>query len=139
MDISNDAISNLREAAKLGASHAYAPYSKFPVGAAVLTADGKIYSGSNVENASFGLTVCAERNAIFNAVASGSREVVAVVVYTPSKTPTTPCGACRQVIREFGTQVRIICLADTDVVVDTAINDLLPHSFGPDNLRHDRE
>jgi cytidine deaminase len=83
---------------------AYAPYSKFRVGAAVLLADGRVFTGCNVENASYGLTICAERNAIFAAVAAstGKPEIVAVAVVNHRGTPCSPCGACRQVIAEFG-------------------------------------
>jgi len=99
----------LEAAAKSAARRAYAPYSKFQVGAAVLAASGKIYAGCNVENASYGLTNCAERTAIFNAVAAGEKnlKVQCVVVYTPTPTATAPCGACRQVIFEFGPAARV--------------------------------
>lgn len=82
-------------------SGAYAPYSKFRVGAAILTHDGKIFSGANVENASYGLAICAERNAIFQAVFAGQRKIAAVAVATDERSWITPCGACRQVISEF--------------------------------------
>src|SRR3954452_19801777 len=88
--------------AKAVSVRAYCPYSHFAVGAAVQTADGRVFAGCNVENASFGLTICAERNAIFQAVCAGARDIVAVAVYTPTKRPVSPCGACRQVIAEFG-------------------------------------
>ena len=81
---------------------AYCPYSNFRVGAAALTEDDAIFAGCNVENASYGLTVVAERNAIFQAVGMGKRVIRAVVVFTPTPRPTSPCGACRQVINEFG-------------------------------------
>src|SRR4051794_3476136 len=92
----------LADAARAASAAAYCPYSRFAVGAAVLAADGRVFNGCNVENASFGLTICAERNAIAQAVAAGVREIVAVCVHTPTATPTPPCGACRQVIVEFG-------------------------------------
>ena len=97
-------LKRLKTAARLAAANAYAPYSKFRVGAAILTASGKIHAGCNVENASYGLTNCAERTAIFGAVAAGGPKLklACVVVYTPTSKPTAPCGACRQVIYEFG-------------------------------------
>src|SRR5471030_2539074 len=88
----------LEQAARRAAGAAYAPYSKFRVGAAVLTGSGKIFTGCNVENASYGLCNCAERTAIFSAVTAGERKIKAVAIYTPTATPITPCGACRQVI-----------------------------------------
>lgn len=90
--------------ARAATRHAYAPYSKFRVGAAILLHDGRFFSGCNVENASYGLTICAERNAIFCAVAGSSRkpEIVAAAVVNDKGTPCSPCGACRQVLAEFG-------------------------------------
>ena len=125
--------SQLEAAAKAAAARAYAPYSRFPVGAAVLAADGAIYSGCNVENASYGLSICAERNAIFNAVAQGARAIAAIAVYTPTPALTTPCGACRQVLREFGPQARILCCNDAGSVEYT-LPELLPNAFGPESL-----
>lgn len=126
----------LKAAAKAAAGCAYAPYSKFQVGAAVLTASGKIFAGCNVENASYGLTNCAERTAIFNAVAAGERtlKLRCVVVYTPTRTPTAPCGACRQVIFEFGPEARVISFCRGREQIDLAIGALLPGAFGPADL-----
>src|SRR4051812_11099766 len=90
----------LAEAARAASEHAYCRYSNFRVGAAVLSSDGAIAAGCNVENASFGLTICAERNAIFSAIASGARTIVALSLYTPTLRLVTPCGACRQVLAE---------------------------------------
>ena len=98
----------LLRAASRARPRAYAPYSQFPVGAAVLAADGSIYTGCNVENASYGLTLCAERVAIHTAVASGRRRFVAIAVVGPAGITLTPCGACRQVMEEFGVQTVII-------------------------------
>src|SRR5689334_4241510 len=92
----------LIEKAKAASKNAYCPYSKFHVGAAVLTEEGDMFSGCNVENASYGLTICAERNAIFQMAAQAKRKLRALVVYTPTTKPAAPCGACRQVINEFG-------------------------------------
>ncbi|HUJ43435.1 MAG TPA: cytidine deaminase [Opitutaceae bacterium] len=122
-------------AARRAARHAYAPYSKFRVGAAVLTASGGIFTGCNVENASYGLSNCAERTAIFQAVAAGERRIVAVAVYTPTLQPTLPCGACRQVISEFGRRAVILCTCQSRVRIETTLDQLLPRAFGPGNLR----
>jgi cytidine deaminase len=119
----------LAEAAKSASAHAYCPYSGFPVGAAVLTRDGAIASGCNVENASFGLSVCAERNAISRAVADGATAIVALILYTPTAEPATPCGACRQVIAEFGSDVKIRAICKGPDVVDVTIEELLPRVF----------
>ncbi len=94
--------------AKKAREKAYAPYSNFKVGAAVLTSNGKIFSGCNIENSSYGLSICAERTAIFNAVSSGYREFTKIAVVTDSDTPSSPCGACRQVIFEFGDDIEVI-------------------------------
>jgi cytidine deaminase len=126
----------LRAAARTAAGRAYAPYSQFTVGAAILTSTGKIYAGCNVENASYGLTNCAERTAIFNAVAAGEKKLklACVVVYTPTQTATAPCGACRQVIYEFGPESRVISTCDGRQEIDVSINALLPGAFGPADL-----
>ena len=121
-------------AARAASARAYCPYSKFPVGAAVLTENGEIFSGCNVENASYGLTICAERNAIFQAVAAGRTTITAVVVYTPTSIPSAPCGACRQVINEFGPDAEIISVCDGPEVLRTTLGRLLPEAFGPRNL-----
>lgn len=113
---------------------AYAPYSHYAVGAAVLTEDGTVFSGCNVENASYGLTVCAERVAVFAAVAAGHRHLRAAAVVTPSR--GSPCGACRQVLLEFGGPELMVHLADPDGGRrDRTLAELLPESFGPDDLR----
>ena len=114
---------------------AYAPYSRFRVGAAVLTAGGGIVTGCNVENASYGLTICAERNAIFQSVAQGMRRIEVVVVYTPTPAAAAPCGACRQVIHEFGPDALIVCCTD-DATAERryTLAELLPGAFGPDHL-----
>lgn len=127
-------LRRLEKAARAAARSAYAPYSKFRVGAAVLTGSGKIFAGANVENASYGLCNCAERTAIFAAVAAGERKVRAVVVYTPTATPTAPCGACRQVINEFGPVATVISCCDQLARIETTLDRLLPEAFGPENL-----
>lgn len=127
-------LKKLTTAAKAAARRAYAPYSKFRVGAAVLARSGKIYPGCNVENASYGLCNCAERTAIFSAVAAGETEITAVAVYTPTKKPTPPCGACRQVINEFGPQALVISACAGKERIETPLSQLLPAAFGPKNL-----
>jgi cytidine deaminase len=105
---------------------AYAPYSKFHVGAALLGADGKIYQGCNVENLSFGLTICAERNAIAAAVAAGCRSFTALVVVADTREPVSPCGACRQVMAEFGDFP--VLMATRLTTEETSIGALLPRA-----------
>jgi cytidine deaminase len=119
----------LADAAKAACARAYCPYSRFAVGAAVLASDGSIAAGCNVENVSFGLTVCAERNAIFRAVADGATSIVAVTLYTPTAEPVTPCGACRQVIAEFGRDARIRAICDGAGMLDFRMRELLPNAF----------
>ena len=119
----------LERAARAAAANAHCPYSHFAVGAAVLTADGAIGTGCNVENASFGLTICAERNAIFRAVADGARAIVAVAIYTPTAAPATPCGACRQVIAEFGRDAVVRCVCDGPARTQHTLANLLPAAF----------
>jgi len=120
----------LAQAAMAASAHAHCPYSRFRVGAAVLTGDGAIAAGCNVENASYGLTVCAERNAVARAIADGARRIDAVVVYTPTPEPVTPCGACRQVLAEFGSGARIRCICDGPGILESSLADLLPYAFG---------
>ncbi len=132
--LSRAAIRRLETVARRAAKSAYAPYSNFPVGAAILTRSGKVFTGCNVENASYGLCNCAERTAIFTAVAAGQRDISAVVVYTPTPTPTAPCGACRQVINEFGPEALVISVCDTDDRREAKLLQLLPDSFGPRDL-----
>jgi cytidine deaminase len=123
---------NLIAAALDAQSNAYCPYSNFAVGAAVLTADGTIYTGCNVENSSYGLTTCAERNAVSAAVAAGYLNLMAVVVVTSAPNIARPCGACRQVISEFSTEQHptlVVSISGTGESVTEAINDLLPRRF----------
>jgi cytidine deaminase len=132
--VTDATLRRLEKAARAAAGKAYAPYSRFPVGAAVVGSSGRVYSGCNVENASFGLCNCAERTAIFSAVAAGETAVVAVVVYTPTPLPTAPCGACRQVINEFGPDALVISVCDSKNRIDTRLSALLPGAFGPGDL-----
>lgn len=125
-------IQKLVTAATKAREAAYVPYSQFAVGAALLASSGKIYTGCNVENASYGLTVCAERNALFHAVAQGERRFTAVAVVTQNG--VTPCGACRQVLAEFNAQLTVIVadIAGGRCVYNLA--ELLPDAFGPEHL-----
>ncbi len=108
--------------------NAYVPYSGFRVGAVVLTKSGELFTGCNVENSSYGLTICAERVAIFKAVAAGEREIEKLVVVADTPEPVSPCGACRQVMSEFGDfQVILANLRGSFTV--TKVSELLPHAF----------
>ena len=126
-------VREMQVAAKAAMKNAYCPYSKFRVGAAVLTESGEIFAGCNVEDASYGLTMCAERNAIFQAVARGQRKIKAVVVVTPKK-GVTPCGACRQVINEFNPDADIFSFGKGAAAQHFKLSQLLPDAFGPKNL-----
>jgi cytidine deaminase len=133
-DVSEADLARLAHAARAASEYSYCPYSKFRVGAAVLTEAGDVFAGCNVENASYGLTICAERNAAFQAAARGRREIRAVAVYTPTATPTAPCGACRQVLNEFGPDAVVFCTCDGPDAIRTTLAALLSHAFGPRNL-----
>ena len=124
----------LARAAARARRRAYAPYSRFPVGAAVLTTDGMIYTGCNVENASYGLTLCAERVAIHTAVAQGRRRVTALAVAGPAGAKLMPCGACRQVMDEFGVQTVILASARGAPAI-VSLSDLLPWPFTRRSIR----
>lgn len=128
-----DQQSELVQRAVAAMDWAYAPYSKFPVGAALLAASGRIYDGVNVENAAYPAGVCAERTAVFKAVSEGEREFVAVAVAT--RGAGAPCGVCRQVLAEFGYNMAVI-LADKDgsVRLVTTLAALLPEAFLPQHL-----
>jgi cytidine deaminase len=123
----------LLEAAQTAASRAYAPFSKFQVGAAILTQSGQIFTGCNVENSSYGLTNCAERTAIFSAVAAGAlsaeNNLVAVATVNLDGAICSPCGACRQVIFEFGPEATVIYRAHDGKIAHTLAKDLLPEGF----------
>ncbi|UCB53485.1 MAG: cytidine deaminase [Candidatus Zixiibacteriota bacterium] len=119
----------LIEKAKRARLKAYAPYSRFKVGAALLTKSGKVYTGANVENATFGLTVCAERVAVFKAVNRGDKEFVKIAVVTDKSPPITPCGACRQVLSEFVKDLKIVCANLKGKVERFTLKELLPEAF----------
>ena len=124
------ADTNLVDLAIKASQKAYVPYSHFPIGAAVRTKDGKVFTGCNIENASFGLTNCGERTAIFKAVSEGFTEFDEIAIYGTSEEPISPCGACRQVMAEFfepSAQVTLISKSGKTLV--TTVQDLLPYSF----------
>ena len=111
------------------AERAYAPASRFRVGAVVVGTDGTTYAGCNVENASYGLTICAERSAVSHAIAEGAREFVRCVVFTDTPDATYPCGACRQVLAEFGSEMEIVLANSGGVLQRMSLRDLLPEPF----------
>jgi cytidine deaminase len=120
----------LLAAARKARGKAYAPYSGFPVGAAVLASDGRVYAGGNVENSSLGLTCCAERNAVFAMVAAGAREIKEVLVIGETEEPLPPCGACRQVLAEFASPSVVVHLCDrSGGGRDATVGELLPFLF----------
>lgn len=137
MKISALLIKRLKEQALKGQTEAYAPYSQFHVGAAILTEKGQIFSGCNIENASYGGTVCAERVAIWKAVSTGDHSpIAAVYVVTDANEAWAPCGMCRQVLIEFAKpSAVVICAGKSGKTKKYQLKDLLPHSFGPASLR----
>lgn len=124
----------LLEMAKKARENAYAPYSNFKVGAAIITEDGKVFTGANVENASYGLSICAERVALFKAVSEGYRKFKAIAIVADTDGPVSPCGACRQVLSEFGDMDVIMANVKGDMKV-MKLSELLPESFTPEDLR----
>ncbi len=127
-------VQKLINVAKAAMQRAYAPYSNFPVGAALITKDGRIYSGCNVENASYGLTCCAERVAIFKAVADGVTDFQALAVIGDTKTPCSPCGACRQVMAEFAPDMEVYIANNAGDYIKTNVRELLPARFDQEIL-----
>ena len=122
------------EEAKRARKSAYSPYSHVKIGAAVLTSGGKVFAGSNIENASFGLSCCAERTAIFKAVSEGHRDIVAMAVVGKSEDFTKPCGACRQVMIEFNPRMKVLRRGLDGFAADTTAAELLPERFNPPGL-----
>lgn len=116
---------------------AYTPYSNFPIGAALLTEEGEVFTGCNIENASYGLTSCAERTAIHKAVSEGYRKFKALAVVADSIKPVSPCGACRQVINEFGDNIKIILSNLQGDIIETESRKLLPGAFGKKDMEKD--
>jgi len=113
---------------------AYVPYSNYKVGAALLGKSGKIYTGCNVENASYGASICAERTALVKAVSEGEREFVMIAVVTDGPKPGSPCGICRQVLYEFGPDLRLILANLQGEIRETSVAEYLPDGFGPQDL-----
>ncbi len=131
--LSEAKAAELLQLAQEVSAHAYAPFSKFHVGAAILTQGGDVFTGCNVENSSFGLTNCAERTAIFSAVAAGAlsreHELIAIAVVNREGAICSPCGACRQVIFEFGPEAVVIYRAHSGQIVQSLAKELLPEGF----------
>ncbi len=126
-------MEELISAALIARGSAYAPYSRFAVGAAVRGGSGRIYGGSNIENASYGLTMCAERVAIFKAVSEGEKEIAALAVAADTPSPASPCGACRQVMAEFGINEVVMCNTKGERRTVT-LAELLPYAFDKADL-----
>lgn len=114
-------------------TRSYSPYSHFKVGACLLSEDGRVFLGCNVENASFGLTNCAERTAVFKAISEGATEFSTLAIAAEHAAPW-PCGACRQVLNEFAPDIRVLVTWDNGKVEESTLSALLPHSFGPKEL-----
>jgi cytidine deaminase len=129
-------LAHIAQAARKGA---HAPYSRFRVGAALLTANGSVYTGCNIENSSFSLTVCAERTAIFKAVSEGVREFTAIAVSSDDKGFTPPCGACRQVLSDLAGNIDFIMINSKNQLKVMKLNSLLPMAFTPKTLHNVRE
>jgi len=125
---------HLVEAATKARARAYSPYSRVKIGAAVLTSDGSIFSGANIENASYGLACCAERTAIFKAVSEGKRKIVAIAIVGKSEGFTSPCGMCRQVMVEFNPKMKVLRRGLDGFSEDVTASSLLPAHFGPSEL-----
>ncbi len=121
-------LQELLSEAEAAARQAYAPYSRFPVGAALRSERGAVHRGCNVENASYGATLCAERGAVTALVAAGERRIVDVAVWVPAAEPAMPCGLCRQVLWEFGPRARVVSASPSGAVV-TTLGELLPQAF----------
>jgi len=123
---------SLYDEARKASKNTYSPYSKFPVGAAVLTKNGNVFYGTNIENASYGLTICAERSAICNAVSNGVKDIISIAIYS-KKRGISPCGACRQFILEFGGGIDVIFRNNNRLVIKK-IKDLVPDGFSRKDL-----
>jgi cytidine deaminase len=132
--MTEDDWERLREHAIAARMNAYAPYSRFLVGAALMDDQGRVFAGANVENAAYPLGICAERSAVAAAIAAGSRVFAALLLVTDTPEAVTPCGGCRQVLREFPPSYPVRCLTLGGHRLDTTVEALLPHAFGPDVL-----
>jgi cytidine deaminase len=125
------------DAAREARKNAYSPYSGVKIGAAVVTSGGKIFTGCNVENSSYGLSCCAERTAIFKSLSEGFKDIVAIAVFGETKEFTTPCGACRQVMVEFNPKMRVLRRAMDGFSSNTTAGALLPSRFSPEELSNE--
>lgn len=126
---------NLVRAARAARERAYAPYSHYRVGAALLTRSGRVFTGCNIENAAYGLTMCAERVALFKAVSEGERAFIALAVAADGAQPASPCGACRQALYEFAPELKVYLTGPGDTVTSLTLAELLPCAFGPVHLK----
>ncbi|KHC61007.1 cytidine deaminase [Candida albicans P75010] len=133
-ELTDAELTNLKENVIKAKSAAYCPYSKFRVGCTLLTESGEFISGANVENASYGAGVCAERTAIVKAVTDGHKKYKAIAVAGNTKDPITPCGICRQFIREFAPEIPVYMFNEENRFIKVYLQDLLPLSFGPEDL-----
>lgn len=134
--LNNNTREELIQAAIEARKRAYAPYSNYSVGAALLTSTGKIYTGVNIENAAYPTTICAERVAVFKAVSEGECKFTAIAVVTLNG--GSPCGSCRQVLAEFGLETRVLIAdAQGQIVQEVSVEDLLPGAFRPEHLKDD--
>ncbi len=127
-------INELINKAKNAREHSYSPYSRFKVGAALKTKNGMVFTGCNIENSSYGLSICAEREAIFKAISAGERDLDTIAIVTDSDKLTTPCGACRQVMWEFSKDMTVIVSNLKGEKKEFKIKELLAHPFGKDPL-----
>ena len=139
MTNNHNAWETLIDAAWQARECAYAPYSHFQVGAAVQSMDGGIYKGCNIENVSYGLTNCAERTAMFQAIANGAKELKRIVICADTPEPIAPCGACRQVMAELGPQMEVLLINKSGKQIFTTVENLIPYSFSdfPQNTEND--
>lgn len=130
----NEKYKKLIEEAEKARKKAYTPYSKFKVGAAILTSEGRIFSGCNIENASFGLTICAERVAVFKAISEGFKKFEAIAIIADTLRPCYSCGACRQVLLEFGEDITLVMANLKGDIKINKIKELLPEAFNKNDL-----
>ncbi|MPY94803.1 MAG: cytidine deaminase [Acidimicrobiia bacterium] len=131
-------LEDLVAAALAARERAYAPYSDYPVGAALLVGDGRVFAGCNIENAAYPATICAERAAVATALAAGARDLVALAVIAAAPEPVPPCGLCRQVLAELGPQIVVVLANTAGERRLTSAAELLPGAFGPADLRPER-
>jgi cytidine deaminase len=129
MATKSETKASLREAAMRALENAHAPYSRFKVGAALLTSDGRLITGCNVENSAYGLAICAETLAVASAVSQGLTEFEEIAIASDDREPTPPCGACRQVLNEFAPNIRISSYTREGKEASWTLNELLPHAF----------